>query len=565
MSGSYTDCVPAIRLEPGDTFAGYVIEEKLGAGGMGAVYKVRHPTLKKSFALKILLEAMTEDPSFAERFQREMETVSRLDHPNIVATVDGGNVDGRVWFTMNYVPGTDAQHAITGHPGGLPPESVVHIVEKVCAALDHAHRKGIVHRDIKPANILLAAGDNEQRVFLTDFGIAKAVDDLRPITTTGLGPMTIDYASPEQILGQELDGRTDVYSLGATMFVLLTGRVPFPDPSVPAKMIKHLEQRPPVPSGVNPLLPAGFDEVISRAMAKDRTTRYQHAGELASAARAALSSRRSPAATAPGWAATTPAPLGTQPVNPPRMASGIPPTGRTPPPTVRLQGDEKPSAAGPTRRRWLLPVLLVSALILTVGGTLVWINRTGGGGGASSSSTSTAATTSSDGSNDPQTSPGTSDANGSVRTGENAVSGVESPPTGPVPLPDLMDPGPTMLQGTVAGSAVTEPGYLVKPKNCTPSSQVVTISLGGNYDHIDGQLQLDDDTSEDTVIRFTATDGDGVLYQALLTRTTGSPLALPVSGVENLVFTFESAGQGSCDADEYLVFLADAIAHPRQA
>lgn len=547
VSGSYTHAVPATRLEPGDTFAGYVIEQRLGAGGMGAVYKVRHPALKKSFALKILLESLTEDPSFAQRFQREMETVSQLDHPNIVATVDGGSVDGQVWFTMNYVPGSDAQHAIENQPGGLAPELVVQIVEKVCAALDHAHRKGIVHRDIKPANILLADGDGEQRVYLTDFGIAKAVNDLRPITTEGLAPMTIDYASPEQILGQDLDARTDLYSLGAAMFVLLTGRVPFPADSVLAKMNMHLNQPVPVPSMVNPLLPAGFNDVITRAMTKDRTQRFQHAPELARAARAALTPRTA-AGTTPNWSPPVPAP------------PTKPQTARTPPPTSPLRDIETHSpATGTTRRRWLLPVLLAAALALTVGGIFAWVNRSDSGLAtpsttASSAGSSTGATMSPDASTAEDSSAGsTTPSAGSAESSETKVT----------PLTQLLSPAPTNEPRTINGAVTTAaPAFQLAPKNCPLGSQQIAVDLSGGFGRIAGGLQLNETAPAGTHTSFVISADDAVLMDGVLSVTKDATFDVAVPDNSSVLITLESLGQGSCETDDYLVFFTDALAYP---
>ena len=280
--------MPATPLEPGDIFAGYVVERQLGSGGMGEVYQVRHTELPKSFALKILPPALSNDASFAARFRRRMETVSRLDHPNIVMTTDGGSFNGQIWFTMTYVAGTDAQNAMGTPPSGLPAQHVAHIIDEISSALDYAHDQGVLHRDIKPANILLAGAGltPNGRVFLTDFGIAKAIDDVRSITTTSQAPMTLDFASPEQINGKHLDRRTDVYSLGATLFALLTGSVPFP--GIPeAKIHGHCTAAPPRPTTLKPGLTGAFDEVIRIAMAKDPRQRYQTCGQLASATRLA--------------------------------------------------------------------------------------------------------------------------------------------------------------------------------------------------------------------------------------------------------------------------------------
>jgi len=220
--------MPHMSLFPGEVFAGFVIERELGAGGMGVVYLARHPRLPRRVALKLLRTELGADPSFVARFQREAETVARLDHPNIVAIDDSG----ALWISMRFIDGSTAAGALAEYQGGMPPERAVHIVEKVAAALDFAHRHHIVHRDVKPANILLTVGDDgdHERVYLTDFGVAKAMGEIEAqataLTTAGNVVATLDYAAPEQIEGQSLDGRCDVYALGCVLYKLLTGAIP---------------------------------------------------------------------------------------------------------------------------------------------------------------------------------------------------------------------------------------------------------------------------------------------------------------------------------------------------
>lgn len=560
--------MPAIRLEPGDTFAGYLIEQKLGSGGMGAVYRVRHPALKKDFALKILLESVSDDPSFAERFRREMETVSQLDHPNIVSTVDGGSSDGQIWFAMNYVSGTDAQNALAEHPGGLAPELVVQIVEKVGAALDHAHRKGVVHRDIKPANILLAKGDSGPRVYLTDFGIAKAMDEIRPLTSTGLGPMTIDYASPEQILGEDLDGRSDVYSLGATMFVLLTGRVPFPAPSVPAKMIKHLEEQAPFPSAVNHRLPPGFDAVVTRAMAKNRGARYQHCREMAAAAKAALEppsvhappARADPPAT---WSSspappTMPAPIVPVPFIPPDRTAGATPTTQSSGTPTRVETIAPPTPRG--RHRMLIPVL-AGVLVVALGGFFLYrfIDGPAPAGPVATSSSSLSAQTSiaSNAATETPAAQAISTAPGEQPASSPAVASTVTP------LSDLLVPAPQRLSGTVNGRAVAgAPAYRLQPRGCPDGSREIAVDLSQGFGRITGNVQLDDAAPADMVTAFSASSDATVLTDATLTTTTDASFDIPVPDSGKVLITLESLGTGACDQGGYLVFFTTALAYP---
>jgi hypothetical protein len=275
----------ALALAPGDVVAGYAVVRSLGVGGMGAVYLVRHPRLPRLDALKLLRPEFSADPDFAARFLREADLVAGLSHPNIVSVLDRGEDAGRLWLTMQYVEGTDAEAALADAGGLLPADRVAHIVAGTAAALDCAHRNHLVHRDVKPANILLtAAGDDEpERVFLTDFGIAKSLDGGTRLTQTGAVLATFDYASPEQIESRPLDARSDVYSLGCVVHKLLTGSVPFPGFSVAAAIHGHLSLPPPRPTGIVPWLPPAMDQVVARAMAKDPGDRFPTCRELAAA------------------------------------------------------------------------------------------------------------------------------------------------------------------------------------------------------------------------------------------------------------------------------------------
>ncbi|WP_446224391.1 protein kinase domain-containing protein [Nocardia sp. IBHARD005] len=276
-------------LEPGTVFAGYTIERVLGAGGMGCVYAARHPTLPRTVALKVLHPALTGDDYVRTRFEFEADHAARLEHPAIVAVYDRGREGDRLWIAMQLVPGTDAARLV--REGPVAPERAVRIIETVAAGLDYAHRAGVYHRDVNPSNILLAAprqpGEPE-RVLLTDFGIAKALDDTVHLTTAGMMVATIRYAAPEQIEGRTIDHRADQYSLGCTLFHLLTGSPPYPGPSQAAILNGHLNAPIPRPSALVPTLPRAFDAVIAQAMAKLPGDRYPDCATFAAAARAAL-------------------------------------------------------------------------------------------------------------------------------------------------------------------------------------------------------------------------------------------------------------------------------------
>lgn len=290
-------------LRPGADFAGYRIERVLGVGGMGSVYAARHPRLPRLVALKLLHSSFAEDPVFRGRFEREAELAGRLDHPNIVTIHDRGREGSQLWISMQYVEGTDAETALRA--GQMPPLRALYVAAATADALDYAHRQGMLHRDVKPANILIRSEANTQeRVLLTDFGIAKARDESTSLTQTGTLLATLRYASPEQLEGKPLDPRSDQYSLGCTLFHLLAGQPPYPTESAAALISAHLVQPVPRISAVRPDLPPALDDVFARALAKDPQQRFGSCAEMVEAARRAFTEP----ASAPPPAAPSSAP-----------------------------------------------------------------------------------------------------------------------------------------------------------------------------------------------------------------------------------------------------------------
>ncbi|MGW0180634.1 protein kinase domain-containing protein [Nocardia sp. NPDC003345] len=280
-------------LANGDVFAGYVIDRQLGRGGMGSVYLAKHPRLPRMTALKLLNREMFFDKEVRARFEREADLVARLDHPNIVTVYDRGLEDEQLWISMQYIDGIDAASV---DPQKLPPERGVQIIAETAAALDYAHGMGVMHRDVKPANILLArsTGGRGERVYLTDFGIARLRDDTGHLTQTGTFTATLAYASPEQLTGADLDHRSDQYSLACSLYWLLTGSGPFTATN-PAGVIQgHLQSPPPALSAARPELPQSLDSVLAKAMAKRPDDRFTSCTEFAEAAKQALASPSSP-------------------------------------------------------------------------------------------------------------------------------------------------------------------------------------------------------------------------------------------------------------------------------
>lgn len=272
-------------LQPGAVFAGYTVEKLLGRGGMGAVYLARHPRLPRRTALKLLNREAFADPELRARFEREGNLVAQLDHPNIVSVYDRGVEDEQLWISMQYVDGVDGSSL---DPRTLPPQRAAQIVAETATALDYAHRMGVLHRDVKPANILLSRAAGQERVFLTDFGIARPQEDTTHLTKTGTVTATLAYASPEQLTGGYLDHRTDQYALACTLFWLLTGRVPFAATQPVAVIHGHLREQPPLLSAVRPGMPPALDVVLNRALSKRIDERFDSCVEFAAAVRQAM-------------------------------------------------------------------------------------------------------------------------------------------------------------------------------------------------------------------------------------------------------------------------------------
>ncbi|MCZ8382510.1 protein kinase [Mycobacterium sp. CPCC 205372] len=371
-------------LSEGTVVGGYTIESVLGAGGMGTVYRAKHPSLPRSDAVKVLSAEMSQDQMFRARFLREADMAATLDHPNIVTVYNRGETDGQLWIAMQYVAGSDADRETTR--GRMTPARAVHIIGEVAKALDYAHRRLILHRDIKPANFLIGSNDDgEERVFLADFGIARAVDEAVGLTQTGTVMASVAYAAPEALEGTHIDHRTDIYALGCALYRLLTGATPFSrSGGLSAVATAHLISPPPRVTDRIPALPGAFNDVIAKAMAKDPNQRYQSARELAQAASAALAGGPSPGGGTQQWVpAPPPAFAGPPPrsdSDPITYPSGWHPTndagaGLNPPPPQHhfgpppvLPGPPPPAAPQRGRRKFLIAgaiagtVLLVAAI-----------------------------------------------------------------------------------------------------------------------------------------------------------------------------------------------------------
>jgi WD40 repeat protein/tRNA A-37 threonylcarbamoyl transferase component Bud32 len=269
----------------GTELAGYRIESLLGWGGMSVVYLAEDLRLKRRVALKLLAAGLAEDELFRDRFLRESELAASIDHPNIIPIYEAGMTEDILFIAMRYVEGRDLNERL--QRGRLDPADAIGIVTQVASALDAAHARGLVHRDVKPSNVLLDTGarpDGSDHVYLADFGLTRRVSEEAGIGDDGQLMGTIDYVAPEQIAGEEIDGRADVYSLGCVLYECLVGQPPFRRDSDLAVVFAHLETESPAPSAGRPELPAALDAVIARALAKDPEQRYASCRELARAA-----------------------------------------------------------------------------------------------------------------------------------------------------------------------------------------------------------------------------------------------------------------------------------------
>jgi hypothetical protein len=349
------------ELEPRSVFAGHRIEAVAGRGGMGVVYRATQLALDRTVALKVIAPGLLEDQTVRSRFVRESKVAASIDHPNVIPIYYAGDEGGIAYIAMRYVAGDDVR-SLVRREGRLAPERAARIMAQIGAALDEAHSAGLVHRDIKPANVLLTADDH---VYLTDFGLTKHALSIAGSTKPGHWVGTLDYVAPEQIRGERVDARADVYALGCLLFYTLTGEVPFKRDGDEARLWAHLSEPPPKPSEHVEDLPEAFDSVVERALAKDPGERYPSAGDLGRAALAAAAGRRPSGRerlVAKGAAAPVEAPTVTaaaRPASPPPKAGD---TQRQPEAETVLQEPQR-------SRRAALPVaaLAVVAAIGVIG------------------------------------------------------------------------------------------------------------------------------------------------------------------------------------------------------
>ncbi|MGI8714635.1 MAG: serine/threonine-protein kinase, partial [Solirubrobacteraceae bacterium] len=280
----------ALMLAAGTMIAGYRVEELIAAGGMGTVYRATQLSLGRVVALKLLSDELGREPAFRARFRREAVLQAALEHPHIVPVYEAGESPHGLYIAMRFLEGANLEQ----HIARAARRTVLSLLTGIANALDAAHAEGLVHRDLKPQNILVA----RDHAYLADFGLTAAAG-LSSMTSAGHFLGTADYVSPEQIRDEELDARSDVYSLGAVVYRCMTGSVPFPRATRVAVIYAQLEQLPEPASSVARELPASLDPVLARALAKNPAERQASAGELIQAAHAALAGGASAALDRP--------------------------------------------------------------------------------------------------------------------------------------------------------------------------------------------------------------------------------------------------------------------------
>ena len=349
-------------FQPDQVVSGrYRVLRKLGGGGMADVFLCEDLTLGRRVALKVLLQRFLGDPTFVERFRREAKAAAGLNHPNLVSIYDWGEVDGTYYIVMEYVEGETLKDLIR-RQGRLGGSDAVRLTLQLLAAIQFAHREGIVHRDIKPQNVMLDRGGN---VKVMDFGIARAGDS--GMTEVGSILGTAQYLAPEQARGMQVDERSDLYSVGIVLYEMLTGTVPFKGDSAVTVALKHVNEMAPEPAQLVPGMPYSLNQIVLKAIAKDPDLRYQTADQFARDLRSAVEGGPVAAAAFDSGAEATRL-MGAGGAGTAAGATSMMATG---------SDDDR----RPPRRRWPWIVVIVLLLLVIAAAAFGLVRAMNGGGG----------------------------------------------------------------------------------------------------------------------------------------------------------------------------------------
>ena len=462
----------------GRTIGGrYKIGEMLGQGGMSAVYKAEDPNLKRTVAIKIIHPHLSENPEFVRRFEQEAAAVARLRHPNIMQVHDFNHDGVTYYIVFEYIAGQSLNQKLEKlHATGqiMPLDEVTRIMTPLCNAVSYAHAQGMVHRDLKPSNVIINPAGQP---ILLDFGIAKILGDNYVHTATGATVGTAQYMAPEQVLGEKVDHRADIYSLGVMLYEMVTGRPPYKGNSAITIMMKHVNEPVPDARLFNANLPPGYNSILAKALAKNPNDRYDSATELAAALREPSDE---PAAPPPATAAATellpasPAETAVEtPLPPtksqPQPAPAAPPTTVETPPVTPSTAVSPPPPIEPAAKKSKLPlyagIAIVLILLLGIGGYFAFSGQDGGRGAELAELTAT-----------PETSPPTT------------TAPTEAPVVPPAPAEETATPSPsptpTSEPTATATPSPTPTPTIAVPENMTliPAGSFLMGSANGQPD-----------------------------------------------------------------------------------
>jgi serine/threonine protein kinase len=382
----------------GKTLGPYKLEDLLGKGGMATVYRAYQTSVKRYVAIKVMAPEIADQAGFIERFAREAEVIASLEHPHILPVIDYGTVDNVHYLVMRYIEGGSLDDRMRVNPLTLKETS--RFLSQIGSALSYAHRKGVIHRDLKPNNVLL---DSTENAYLTDFGIARLAMSEHKLTTTGSIMGTPAYMSPEQGLGNPVDARSDIYTLGVVLYEMVLNRLPFAAETPAAMIFQHVYEKPKPPEEINPSLPAEVVQVLHRGIAKDPADRFQSANELAEAFADAIAGRSanlSPLSNREGDEGTfVGGPITPMPVN---KSTPAPNRGNSIPAPIQSTQHLSPATTSPNAmnetigesgKRSPLPLIIagVIALLVLVGGGAFVLNNNNNAAATAAAQTGTSA------------------------------------------------------------------------------------------------------------------------------------------------------------------------------